>query len=166
MDKTEKREFSHKKFLFHYVPFIECECALMKITTQFDYAVVEGAMGKMLRFFCAHREEHDRSRACVQAFFSYFFLPNTAATKFLCSHLVLCLIFPYSLVGLKRKAHNHEECARKALQTVCSFGNEQCCCQKIHWMPSGILVKFSLRPSLFYFLFFIPFTHNDNTPAD
>lgn len=166
MDKTEKREFSHKKFLFHYVPFIECECALMKITTQFDYAVVDGAMGKMLRFFCAHREEHDRSRACVQAFFSYFFLPNTAATKFLCSHLVLCLIFPYSLVGLKRKAHNHEECARKALQTVCSFGNEQCCCQKIHWMPSGILVKFSLRPSLFYFLFFIPFTHNDNTPAD
>ena len=68
----------------------------MKITTQFDYAVVDGAMGKMLRFFCAHREEHDRSRACVQAFFSYFFSPtqqqqNSGALISFCASIFLIL---------------------------------------------------------------------------
>lgn len=53
--KTEKREFSHKNFLL-WCALFECECALMKITSQFDYAVVDGAMGKMLRFLCSHEK--------------------------------------------------------------------------------------------------------------
>lgn len=99
MDITEKREFSHKNFLFNYVPFIECECALMKITTQFDYAVDDGAMGKMLRFFVL-TEKNMIAPALAFKDFSHIFHPHTAATKLLCSHLVMCLIFPFSLFEL------------------------------------------------------------------
>ena len=45
--QTTKR----KNKVLRYSLLSKCECALMKITVQFDYAVDDGAMEKMLRFF-------------------------------------------------------------------------------------------------------------------
>lgn len=140
----------------------------MKITTQFDYAVVDGAMGKMLRFFCAHREEHDRSRACVQAFFSYFFLPHTAATKFLCSHLVASIFLILSLDC--REKHITMKSVREKHFKRCALSETNHVVAKKNTLDALRHLACDVFSSSFFillsFFLFIPFTHNDNTPAD
>lgn len=72
----------------------------MKITTQFDYAVVDGAMGKMLRFFVLTEKNMITAALAFENFFSRVFFslcalfsPHTAATTFPCSHLLVLYIY-------------------------------------------------------------------------